>query len=211
MKLLFVFLLASALSLAGPINGPTNVTLVNAGDGVNDGSYYVGPYTLAIDGKNYAVMCIDFLNDSTVGTSWMANFTSLNSTDFSETYLGAGGNTAKLYDEEAYLDSMLMGTKDPTQRIDIQHAAWYVTDNSYGLNAGASNELDIALANYNSSSFQSTLGNYEIVSGVRTGSGREQEFIVGVAIPEPRSLAMIGAGLLVITGLLRRVALKKIK
>jgi hypothetical protein len=125
--------------------------------------------------------------------------------------LGTGSHAARLYDEEAYLYSMLLNTNDPTQRIDIQHAAWYVTDHAYHLDAGAREELKIARANYKSSAFQSTLGDYDIISGVYTGTGREQEFIVGLATPEPRSLAMIGVGLLVITGVLRKLALKKIK
>jgi hypothetical protein len=105
---------------------------------------------------------------------------------------------------------MLVKTSDPTQRINIQHAAWYVTDPSYGLTPGAQAELNIALNNYQSQAFQSTLGYYEIISDISLGRGREQEFIVEDA-PEPRSLAMIGAGLLLVTGVLKKIALQRKK
>jgi hypothetical protein len=209
MKLLLTFLLASVLTLAGPITGPTAVTLVNAGDGLNDGSYYIGPYTLAIDGKNYGVMCVDFKDESYIGASWTANLTDLDSTDFSKTYLGNGQNTVNVYAEEAYLFSMLLAAHDPTQRIDIQHAAWYLTDPAYGLSSGAQTELTIAENNYDSKAFQATLADFEIVSDFNSGLGRQQEFIVDVATPEPYSVAMMGAGLLLITALLRKLRPKK--
>ena len=211
MKLLVTFLLASVLALAGPITGPTTVTLVNAGDSVSDGSDYVGPYTLAVDGKNYAAMCVDFNDESYIGASWTANLTDLDSSNFSKTYLGQGKNSGATYQEEAYLFSMLLATHDPATRIDIQHAAWYVTDPAYGLTPGAQTELAIAANNYGSKAFQATLEDFEIVSGINTGLGRQQEFIVEAQTPEPRSLAMIGAGLLIITGLLRKLRLASAK
>lgn len=205
MKLLITFLLASVIALAGPIN----VTLVNAGNGLSDGSYYIGPYTLAIDGKNYAVMCVDFKDDSYVGANWEANLTDLASGDFSKTYLGNGANTAKIYDEEAYLYTMLMDTNNPTQRVNIQDAAWYLTDHAYGLSSGAEKDLKLAEDNYDSKTFQSTLADFEIISDVNLECDRNQEFIVRAETPEPRSLALIGAGLLLITGLLRKFTPKK--
>lgn len=209
MKSLMTFLLAGGLALGAPINGPTTVKLVNAGGALDSNSYDIGPYTLAIDGKDYAVMCIDFKDDSRVGSSWRANFTDLASTIFSKTYLGNGRNTATIYDEEAYLFNMLLSTNDETQRTNIQHAAWSLTDPAYELNSGAKQDVKLAEENCDSKAFQSTLADFEIISDVDMGRGRNQEFIVRAETPEPRSLALIGAGLLLITGLLRKMTIRQ--
>lgn len=211
MKFILIFLFAGMLAVSSPLVGTANVTLVNAGNGVNDGSYYVGPYTLDINNKNYAVMCVDFLDDSYIGATWKAAFTDLspNTTDFSNTYVGQGNNSSNaktIYEEEAYLYSMIVNTNDPTARINIQHAAWSLTDPNYALNAGSAAELQVAENNYNSGAFQAQLWTYEVVSDT-SKSGRQQEFLVSSA-PEPRSLALFGAGLLLLTGLLRKVRRK---
>jgi hypothetical protein len=211
MKLILIFLFAGILAVGSPLQGTASVTLVNAGDGVNDGSYYVSPYTLDINGKNYAVMCVDFLDDSYIGASWTANFTDLSpsTTDFSKTYVGQGensSNAATIYQEEAYLYSMIVNTNDPTQRINIQHAAWSLTDPDYALDAGSEAELQIAEQNYDSPAFQSQLSNYEVVSDI-SQSGRQQEFLMSSA-PEPGPVALLGAGLIFITGALRRIRRK---
>ena len=209
MKLFFVYWLASMLAVAAPINGPVKVTLINTGDGTSDGRDFIGPYTLQIDAKSYPAMCIDFLDDTAVGASWTADFTDLSSKNFSGTYLGNGNNTVKIYDEEADLFAMLLDTTNAMQRTNIQHAAWYLTDHAYSLNSGAKQELKLAEDTYDSKAFQKTVDDYEIVSDVDMGAGQAQEFIIRIATPEPRSLALIGAGLLLITWLLRKVLLKK--
>ncbi len=204
MKYIFCFFLAAGFAFAAPINGPTQVTLVNAGDGVNDGSYHVGPYTLGINGKNYAAMCVDFLDESHVGTKWTANFTDLspNTTNFANTYLGNGSKTAQTYEEAAYLYSMIVATNNAQQRINIQHAAWGLTDSKFHMDAGALSELQIAQNNYQSAAFQAQLPYYEVVSDVNHRD-RQQEFIIASA-PEPGSTGLFGAGLIVLAGLLRK-------
>jgi hypothetical protein len=204
MKFVLTFLFAGALALAAPINGPTQVTLVNAGDGVNDGAYYVAPYTLGINGKNYAAMCVDFLDDSYIGAKWQANFTDLspNTTNFGNTYLGNGSQTAQKYEEEAYLYSMIGSNSTAQQRIDIQHAAWGLTDTSFHMDAGALAELKIAQNNYQSAAFQAQLPYYEVVSDM-SPRGRQQEFIIENA-PEPASIGLFGAGLILSAILMRR-------
>jgi hypothetical protein len=58
-KLAFSFLLAAGLLCASPIT--TTVKLVDAGHPpLSDGSYYVGPYDLLINGQTVAALCIDF-------------------------------------------------------------------------------------------------------------------------------------------------------
>ena len=173
MKLLFTLLFAGSVLIAAPV---TQVSLTNAGSPLmSDGSYYVGPYTLQINRANTPVMCVDFLDESSVGDHWSANISTVGG-DISKTY--HPGDTVQ-YEEEAYLFAQII--KPNADRQDIQHAAWAITDSSYSINSAAQSWVNLAMQNYQSISFQ----NYEIISDVYQGNGKEQEFMTMVASPEP--------------------------
>jgi len=50
------FLVATAWQAA-------TITCINAPTGVADGSYYVLPYSLTIDGNSQTITCFDFMDD----------------------------------------------------------------------------------------------------------------------------------------------------
>jgi hypothetical protein len=165
---------------------------VNAGDGLNDGSYYVGPYTLSLGGQNVAALCVDFSDDSQPSTSWSANITRLSSAasavpGLSRTYLGNTG--LKQYEEAAYLFSLI--TQPGADRIDIQHAVWSITNpDLFHADDAAQLFVDMADANYGSIN-----PNYfSLVSDVNICDGRNQEFMIASA-PEPSALLLLAAGL----------------
>ena len=140
MKLFSLFLLAGAVLSAAPL---AQVSLVNAGSPlVDDGQYYVGPYTLSINGQNVAAMCVDFQDESYVGDTWTASLSQVGG-NLSATY---HADDAVQYKEEAYLYSLL--TLPGADRVDIQHAAWSITDPGYSINAAAQVYANLALANY---------------------------------------------------------------
>ena len=69
MKIFPMFLLLAAMSPAAPVT--TQIMLANAGTPLlGDGHYYVGPYTVKINGVDYAALCVDFLHEASVGTNW---------------------------------------------------------------------------------------------------------------------------------------------
>ncbi|HEY7306554.1 MAG TPA: PEP-CTERM sorting domain-containing protein [Bryobacteraceae bacterium] len=196
-KSIICFLFAGTLLVASP----AGVTLVNAGDGLNDGSFYVGPYTLSINGQNMAALCVDFNDDSQPPASWSANVTRLSSAasavpGLSQTYLGNAG--LKQYEETAYLFNLI--TQPGADRIDIQHAVWSITNpDSFHANDAAQAFIDLANANYGSIN-----PNYfSIVSDVNFGDGRNQEFMISSA-PEPSSLLLLGAGLFLLGTVARK-------
>jgi MYXO-CTERM domain-containing protein len=184
MKFLFSFFLAGAIVSASPIT----VTLLNA-----------NPYTLKVDGMNVAGLSVD-KNGSNLLGNWPANITSISSGNFSNTY---HPTESVEYKEDAYLYSLIT----PSDRVDIQHAAWDIIDNSItnssqiaGLelagklsaNDGALPYINDALNGYGSFNFSG----YEIVSS-NTECYREEYIISSNCdAPEPTSFALLGAGLL---------------
>jgi hypothetical protein len=198
-KAILPFLLFGAVIAASPVN----VTWLNAGNGTPDstGQYYVGPYTLSINGTATAAMCVND-NLTNNGDVWRANLTAANSTDFSDTHLGNSGQTingvfyssAQVYNAEAYLFSLI--TQPGADQADIQEAAWFIMDPSNPAYGSISRVHSYFLAAVNNSS-QFDSGAFSIVSDT-TGEGH-QEFIVSASAtttPEPASAAFLGCGLL---------------
>ena len=181
---------------------PISVSLLNAGNGAIDstGKYYVGPYTLSLNGVSTLAMCMDDFVEDQLGDKWSANVTAVTSSNYSGTYLGNAGKTiygqsytsAQTYHAEAYLFSLI--SKPGANQADIQEAAWVIMDPSnvtYSSLAGVQSYLLAAADNY-----QSFNGSgFNIVSDVTTFGA--QEFMVSTTpTPEPASIAFVGCGLL---------------
>jgi hypothetical protein len=190
MRFLFSFFLVGAIASASPIG----VTLLNTGTSVS-------PYTLVVNGMQVAGLSVDKNGSNAVG-SWPANITSISSGVFSNAYHPTEGIE---YKEAAYLLSVI--TQPKADRVDIQHAAWDIIDNSItnssqiatlelagklNANDGALPYIYDALAGYHLFNFSE----YEIVSS-KTDC-YPQEFIIDANCdaPEPASFALLGAGLL---------------
>lgn len=200
MKLFTAFFIAAAALSAAPI---TQVKLVNAGspsviassvtiDGDTKTGVYIGPYTLQMNGTNYAALCIAFNDTSHVNDTWSAYVTQVGSSNLSNTYHPTFGQE---YEEDAYIYSQIV--KPGSDRTGLQEAAWDImsygiTNSSYKYLIGDNSYIDAALANYGKMNFSG----YEIVSD--TVAGAEQEFLV--CAPEPGSLMLLGAGLLAAVG-----------
>ena len=198
MKSILTFFMFGALLSAGPIS----VTLISAGNPVlNDGiKGDVSPYTLSVNGTDYAALCVDDNHWSTLNTPWSANLTAVGSSDLSNTYHSGEGVE---YEEDAYLYTLTTQASG-TNRINLQHAAWDITNNSItsstsltglSLFSGDTAYINQATQNYHTSGLN--FANFDIVSSVNSWN-REQEFIIGsnCDAPEPASFALLGVGLL---------------
>lgn len=210
MKFLTGFLLATAALSAAPI---VSVSLVNGGstldvvssvtiDGVTKKNVEIGPYTMSMNGGTMPAMCIDFADDASLNAPWNAYVTQVGSSNLSGTYHPTYGQE---YEEVAYLFSQITQPNvSTTNRTGLQEAAWDImaygiTNSSYtsGSNALPDNSyIDAALANYSTMNFSG----YEIISDTTVHG--EQEFIVDA--PEPGSITLMTAGLLVGFGAWRR-------
>jgi hypothetical protein len=189
-SILSLFFFGAVLSAS-----PVSVSFVSA-------TSEIGPYVLSVAGHEVQAMCMDdFLG---VGGNWQADLTAVNSSDFSNTYLGNKSvsfdgftvTSGQAYGLEADLFSQLL--RPNADRTDIQTAAWLIMDPQALNNVPSANAAAVerilcqTMSNY--SSF-STSG-YEIVSQVDSGWDPEQEFMIRTSVtPEPASLALFGAGL----------------
>ena len=209
-KAILSFLFVGAVLSAAPVH----VTLLDAGNNTVDstGQYYVGPYTLTINGVATPAMCVDDFIDNNIGDSWRAHVTKVDSSNFSKTYLGNGGETiggfdfssAEIYRAEAYLFSLI--TRPGADQADIQEAAWFIMDPTNPTYIGETGVESYLLAAYeNSPKFDAS--GYSIISDVKKGC--KQEFIVASA-PEPASFFLFGGGLIA-AGAARFLRRKQVK
>ncbi len=192
MKAFLTILFATSALMGAPV---TQVTLVNTGNPAqNDGKHFVGPYTLAIDGQNVPVLCIDFLDDTKAGDHWSAYVSDLG-LDLGDTY---HPDELVEYREEAYLYTLII--KPAADRIDIQHAAWAITDPDYAADAAA----DRWIAAAEGANATVDAKRFEIVSEIpKHADPRRQEFITEVA-PEPYMVDLLGGLLATCLAMLRR-------
>lgn len=187
-SILSFFLFGAILSAA-----PVSVTFVSGNN--------AGPYTLNVNGQTVQAMCMD--NFLSVGGSWTADLTAVNSNNFSNTYLGNQSSrilgqsytSKQVYTAEAYLFNEIL--QPHADRTDIQEAAWDIMNpttlwSDSFTDRKAVNFLEDAFSN--DQNFN-TAG-YEIVSDIRNCN---QEFMINPtpasATPEPATFALMGAGL----------------
>jgi hypothetical protein len=194
MKLVVSLFLVGVAALPA---SPIAVSIVDAGNPpvVDSNGEYVGPYTLSVNGTNIAALCVDDKDRSQLNVSWKANETAVSSPNLSNTYKPSEGQE---YKEAAYLYSLITQPGvSGTDRIDIQHAAWYIMDgktSSVSTSDGAYLYIQKAASNYNFMDFSG----YEIVSSANQYN-RQQEFIIDTTCPapEPASVGLFGAGLII--------------
>lgn len=121
MKTAVLTMLTALLASATPVT----VQLVGT-SGVSDGSDYVLPYSLSIDGgPSFLADCYNLLATVTVGQTWSANEWTL-AEAVSMGQFSSDPNALQEYELIGVLDDFTLST--PQQEIDIQHLIWDVTD-----------------------------------------------------------------------------------
>jgi len=120
--------LVLAMCLAPTAFAQTSVTLTGVSGQVYDG-IYVSPYYANVGGTTTAVVCDDFADESTLGSSWNAQTTSFSNVNGSNTSWGLAGANTSLYGAVGYLTNLVLNAMPGSQaQIIDTFALWAVFD-----------------------------------------------------------------------------------
>jgi hypothetical protein len=196
-------LLGMALPMALSAEASTvSVTFLGADTGVNNGTDFVLPYQLSVDGITADATCYDILDGVTLGQTWIANVRTTPQAILEGQFSGEP-NAATGYDEIAFLSQQ--ATNSAQNQIDLQEDIWNVFGgNPFPVTQGMQSYLDLlntaAYANFNFNSV-------EFLEDADQAAGRAQAFVVSSSspglqtsapTPEPGTMALLGGGLLLL-------------
>jgi hypothetical protein len=193
------FLLAAATTLANAetivFMGPTTT--------VNDGSTYVLPYQVTINGVSQLVTCFDLADDVYDGDTWTASIMNIGAAAASGFFKVS--NAFSLYERVAWLSAQAYSNAD--QQVGLQHAIWNVFGSTFetadSLQYEAAADLAAAnnYANFDFSSFRFI----QQPDGVSGQAGIYQAFVyqlnsAGLSAasandPEPATVLLFVSGL----------------
>ena len=128
-----------------------SVTFLGADTGVNNGTDFVLPYQLSIDGVTTDATCYDILDGVSLGQTWTANVWPTPEAILEGQFSGEP-NAATGYDEVAFLSQE--ATNSAQDQIDLQEDIWNVFGgNQFPVTSGMQSYLDLlgtaAYTNFN--------------------------------------------------------------
>lgn len=197
---LLLVLLSAAC--CGSATKAAEVTFESVNGVIDSSNYYVGPYSLKVDGTLYQTMCYDFVHPVAFGQTWTANLLSFDELD--RAYYSEQPDYLSSYWQAGWLFNQLVATSSPEAMIGIQHAAWSLfnpetspTDGAGGWLAASSDALHNHRADLDVSGFRvvNATGEGPTVQGFFIQS-HAQFGTLDTAVPECATYAMLAAGLL---------------
>ncbi len=180
-----------------------SVTFLGADTGVSNGTDFVLPYQLLIDGITTDATCYDILDGVSSGQSWIANVWTTPEAILYGQFSGEP-NATEGYDEIAFLSQQT--TNSAQDQIDLQEDIWNVFGgNQFTATPGMLTYLALintpAYSNFNFSSVM-------FLEDANQEIPRAQAFVVSsstpgltttVPTPEPGTMALLAGGLLLVS------------
>lgn len=193
LKLTFGGIALSVMTLAA---SAAQVTLTGV-EGANNGTDYVAPYYLTIDGVPYDATCYDFFDSVNLNQTWTADELSLTQAVAYGKFGGQPGSLAG-YQEVAVL-STLNTNGSAQQQVDLQQDIWNVFDpGTFAVTPG----MAAFLVEEQS---VSPGFDFDSVTFIESDPAGVQDFVVDMSsAPEPASMFMLVSGLLITAGGFRR-------
>jgi hypothetical protein len=172
------------------------VTFLGADTGVNNGTDYVLPYQLNVNGAVVNATCYDIFDGVSTGQTWQANELTVSQAATSGQF--SGPNALAGYEEVAFLSQQ--ATNFAQDQIDLQEDIWNVfAPGSFkvitpGMQAYLDRLNTQAFTNFNFDSIRFLEDAYP------TDSSRVQAFVINnpTATPEPGTVMLLGTGLLLV-------------
>jgi hypothetical protein len=120
--------LVLAMCFAPMAFAQTSVTLTGVSGQSYDG-IYVSPYYANVGGTTVAVVCDDFADESTLGSTWSAQTTSFSNVNSTNTSWGLAGANTSLYGAVGYLTNLVLSAAPgSTAQVIDTFALWAVFD-----------------------------------------------------------------------------------
>jgi hypothetical protein len=169
------------LTVATAISFGSTVQFTGPSTGTNNGSSYVGPYNLVVDGTSIEGTCITYDIEIVDGETWSATIDSLS--DFS------------LSDQTLYLEAEYLNLQFPfsTDWVGIHQAIWDIFEPGTFTDQDTTSWLNLAETNYSSVNPNS----FSVLVPVPVSAA--QTFLIPT--PETNSLSMFFGGSLILLGL----------
>ncbi len=123
-----LFAVLFAVATAGLANATVMVTLDGYPQGITDGTSFVGPANLTIDGTEYSAVCYDALHSASINETWNADVFGMVDLNLGAYFINQTNYVTK-YEQVSYL-STLFSLGNENQWVDIQHTIWSVFDPS---------------------------------------------------------------------------------
>jgi hypothetical protein len=206
-------LLASALALGISAQADTvSITYIDAPTGVTNGSDYVAPYLLSINGVQTDATCYDFFDNIVGGQSWTANELTLSQAAESGQF-SKDANAVTGYEDVGFLSQQSTSTAQSqvalqqstsVNQIALQQDIWNVFDpGKFAVSPAMQDYLNLLTTSaFTNFDFNSVL----FLEDVNQGTGRAQAFVIDPSpTPEPGTVAMMGGGALLFgIGMIKR-------
>jgi PEP-CTERM motif len=193
------------------------------------GGVYVGPYDATIGGPSLMVICDDYVDEVAPGYHWSVNTNSYPSAygqfngwskPFTQDHQTSQLTQAQEYNAVFYLAGLMMQNLSNAQTVgEIQLALWAITDPGLMNVDGTLNDKHGSLSGYDTCSSGTCIDSYYLAALLHDGTpngtgliftpvpkGAGQEYLY--VTPEPASLTLLGTGLLVLAGGLRKKFVK---
>ncbi len=206
-----LFVIIPALLAGGALARADSLSVQLVGLSQNDGSYYVLPYELSVDGGlAVGAICYDFMDEVTLNEVWQASDDTLAQAGATGEFGGQPDSTVK-YEEVAWLASQWFTGQvtTPQEQIELQYMIWdvfdptaeYLSPNDPYIAYLENGEAN-GVANLNASDFTFL----EAVPGTGSNGSTAQSFVIYTpgsnqhegTVPEPGSLMLIAVGAILI-------------
>lgn len=199
MKLFNVLTLMLALAIICFATPTVNVTFTGTG-GISNGTDYVFPYYLIVDGLNISAPCLSDSLDIIGGEQWTA-------TEQPVDYSMPNATDQRYLEEIVYLYTQFNGTNN----VPVQQAIWNLGNNISGVtgpytDVGTQNWLDQASAqsllflDSVSSNYSVLIPVGDVITGIGLDSppGSPQFFLEQTPVPETLTFFLCGSGLILL-------------